>query len=155
MRISIPMVTLVLLLSVACGGGEGAPSATVPPSASQVRVTFTPPISRGTPSPTPRPTLYTIVPGDTLSQIAVDDGTTLSELLAVNPGIDPNNVPVGTQIRLPSAQGLASSTAIRSLSPQASPTRSTSTTPVGGTPTATRSALQQIPSVGATATVAR
>jgi LysM repeat protein len=44
---------------------------------------------------------YTVVSGDTLGGIAVAHGTTLEALEAANPGITPDNLPIGTVLKLP------------------------------------------------------
>jgi LysM repeat protein len=44
---------------------------------------------------------YTVVSGDTLGGIAVAHGTTLEGLEAANPGITPDNLPIGTVLKLP------------------------------------------------------
>jgi LysM repeat protein len=44
---------------------------------------------------------YTIESGDTLESIAAAYGTTVEELLRLNPGIDPTNLTVGQRIRVP------------------------------------------------------
>jgi LysM repeat protein len=44
---------------------------------------------------------YTIESGDTLESIAAAYGTTVEELLRLNPGIDPTSLTVGQRIRVP------------------------------------------------------
>jgi LysM repeat protein len=39
--------------------------------------------------------------GDTLSSIAAENGTTVDAIVALNPGLDPNTLPVGEEIQLP------------------------------------------------------
>ena len=61
------------------------------------------------PSPSPSGS-YTVKSGDTLSQIAVDHGVSLQELLNANPSIsDPNLIRPGQIIRIPGASGSSSS----------------------------------------------
>ena len=43
---------------------------------------------------------YTIQPGDTLGSVAVHENTTVSELLRLNPGIDPHALHTGQRIRV-------------------------------------------------------
>ena len=43
---------------------------------------------------------YTIQSGDTFGAIASREGTTVQELLALNPGVNPNALTVGQQIRI-------------------------------------------------------
>lgn len=45
--------------------------------------------------------MYTIQPGDTLYKIALRFQISLSSLLAANPGVDPNRLRIGQQIRIP------------------------------------------------------
>jgi LysM repeat protein len=42
-----------------------------------------------------------IAPGDTLAKIAQEQGVTVEAILAINPGLDPKNLRVGTFICLP------------------------------------------------------
>jgi LysM repeat protein len=46
---------------------------------------------------------YTIKPGDTLFQLAKTYNTTVAAILAINPGIDPNNLQIGQVICIPRA----------------------------------------------------
>ncbi|MCL6646467.1 MAG: LysM peptidoglycan-binding domain-containing protein [Dehalococcoidia bacterium] len=45
--------------------------------------------------------MYVVKPGDTLFQIALDNGTTVDAIVAVNPGLNPDTLAVGMEIRLP------------------------------------------------------
>jgi LysM repeat protein len=65
----------------------GTPAATPSPAA--------------TPTPTPGARTYVVRQGDTLFQIAIDHGTTVAAILQANPGLDPDTLAVGTEIRLP------------------------------------------------------
>ena len=47
---------------------------------------------------------YTVIKGDTLSKIALKNGTTLAELQKLNPDIDPNKLEIGQRIKLPSTR---------------------------------------------------
>ena len=44
---------------------------------------------------------YTIRPGDTLYVIAINNGTTVEAIMAINPGINPNNLQIGQIICVP------------------------------------------------------
>lgn len=57
--------------------------------------------STATTTATPGPKTYTVQSGDTLSSIAADNGTTVDEIVALNPGLDPNTLQVGAEILLP------------------------------------------------------
>jgi hypothetical protein len=50
---------------------------------------------------TATPTLYTVVEGDTWFSIAIQFNVSVSDLLAVNPGLSSGNLPVGTSIVIP------------------------------------------------------
>ncbi len=56
------------------------------------------------PQPPPQPearTTHTVASGDTLTSIAVRYGTTVTDLLAANPGIDPYSLVAGQEVRVP------------------------------------------------------
>lgn len=53
------------------------------------------------PSPTPSGNVYVMKPGDTLSAVAASYGVTVDALLAANPGLNPNAIAVGTEIKIP------------------------------------------------------
>jgi hypothetical protein len=48
----------------------------------------------------PRRRMYTIQHNDTLASIAAKEGTTVAQLMKLNPGIDPTALPVGGKIRV-------------------------------------------------------
>ncbi|MCL4242034.1 MAG: LysM peptidoglycan-binding domain-containing protein [Dehalococcoidia bacterium] len=50
---------------------------------------------------TPGPRTYVVQSGDTLSSIAAENGTTVDEIVGLNPGLEPNTLQVGAEIRLP------------------------------------------------------
>jgi len=52
--------------------------------------------------PTPTPFTYTVQLGDTISSIALDHNVSIDDLLAANPEISPNAMPVGQVINIPS-----------------------------------------------------
>jgi LysM repeat protein len=43
---------------------------------------------------------HTIVSGDTFQQLAIDNDTTVEELVRLNPGVDPSALTVGQKIRI-------------------------------------------------------
>ena len=59
-------------------------------------------VAAETPLPTPTPFAYTIQQGDTISSIALEFGVSMDDLLAANPEISPNAMPVGQVINIPS-----------------------------------------------------
>lgn len=52
-------------------------------------------------SPTPAGRTYVMKSGDTLSAVAASFGVTVAELLAANPGLNPNTIAVGAEIKIP------------------------------------------------------
>jgi LysM repeat protein len=52
--------------------------------------------------PSPTPFIYTIKTGDTLSQVALRYGLSVDELLAANPGINPQVLSIGQTLQIPS-----------------------------------------------------
>lgn len=54
--------------------------------------------------PCPTNIFLEIGPGDTLFQIASEQNTTVGEILTLNPGLDPQNLVVGSFICLPEPQ---------------------------------------------------
>ena len=55
-----------------------------------------------TPLPTATPFLYTVVSGDSMSDIAFNFGISLDVLLAANPDVSPSAMSVGQELRVPS-----------------------------------------------------
>ena len=108
---------------------SATPTVTPRPSATP---TVTPPPT-ATPTPTRvvkpgAPLSYTIRPGDTVAAIASRYGTTIAAVLALNPGLNPSRLQVGTVIQVPGPAGSA-------------PTSGTpAATPTGRAPTATPTA---------------
>jgi LysM repeat protein len=86
----------------------GAPTATPAPgrtatSAATAATTATAAISptAAAATPTPGARIYVVKPGDTLFQIARDNGTTVEAIVAANPGLNPDTLAVGMELRLP------------------------------------------------------
>lgn len=63
----------------------------------------TPTAVQPTPTATPAVRTYTVQPGDTLSDVAARFGTTVEAILALNPGVRPETLQPGTELRLPPA----------------------------------------------------
>lgn len=62
-------------------------------------------------TPSPRPTVYTVVAGDTMSGIAQKFGVSLAALRAANPSIkNVNSIKIGDQINIPAAPGSSGGT---------------------------------------------
>jgi len=99
----------LLLTQTACGrtieaGTDLAPAVsflTVTPSETP---TIIPPLLEIL-LPTPTTFTYIVVQGDTLNGIAGRFGVTLEALLAVNPGVQPAVLPVGTRLVIPTGNG--------------------------------------------------
>ena len=90
-------------IPTATQGGQLIPFSTATPSITQPVNLYNQPTNTATPVPTPTstPITYQIVEGDTLLGIALRNGITLDEILAINPGIDPNFLTIGLTITLP------------------------------------------------------
>lgn len=122
MRKLIFIFVIATLLLAACGAGdEGDGGTAVPeilPSQSptpQIGVSFatraapTVVIIQTTPTPLPTPTatltptpiIYQVESGDTILGIAIQRGTTVEEILALNPAVVPENLQIGQPIILP------------------------------------------------------
>ena len=75
------------------------------PAATTTPVTTAPapttPATTGATTETQPPAVYTIETGDTLESIAAAYGTTVEELLRLNPGIDPTSLTIGQRIQVP------------------------------------------------------
>lgn len=62
------------------------------------------------PSPTPAFLTYTIEAGDNFSFIAAEFDISIAELEAANPGVDPTNLQIGQEIRVPVTGGVPTPT---------------------------------------------
>jgi LysM repeat protein len=84
------------------GGGATTPRPGPPGPPSATAETTAPP---GTTTPGASPTAsgqtYRMKAGDTLSAVAASYGVTVDQLLAANPGLNPNAIAVGTEIKIP------------------------------------------------------
>jgi hypothetical protein len=113
-------IGLIVLVCACIPTGAGAPTATPPSGASATNASVAPPPSGPStrpsfiyPTPTPLPTflVYTVQPGDTLTSIARDQGTTARSIAFWNrqryPSLDPdspryapNRIEVGWELLL-------------------------------------------------------
>jgi len=59
------------------------------------------PLSMEISSPTPTPVVYEVVENDTLTGIAFQHSVALEDLIAANPGIDPNFLTIGMTLTIP------------------------------------------------------
>ena len=74
-----------------------------PPGTTSVATTQSTPTSTGATTGTTtakKKQFYRLRAGETLSDVAVRLGTTVEDLLALNPGIEPTNLNVGQRIRV-------------------------------------------------------
>ncbi|MCA9945174.1 MAG: LysM peptidoglycan-binding domain-containing protein [Anaerolineales bacterium] len=70
------------------------------PTTAVIQTTPTP-LPSPTATPTATPVVYQIESGDTILGIAIQRGTTVEEILALNPGIVPENLQIGQPVVLP------------------------------------------------------
>lgn len=75
----------------------------IPPTATSTSTATRTPTLTPTSTPTPEFILYAIQAGDTFGAIAGRFGTTVAVLEAANPGVNPNNLQIGQEIRIPVA----------------------------------------------------
>jgi LysM repeat protein len=71
-----------------------------PPTAAVVQTTPTPQPSPS-PTPTATPVIYIIEEGDTLLGLSLEFGVSLDDILALNPGVQPQLLLIGQQVILP------------------------------------------------------
>jgi LysM repeat protein len=89
-------IAVLLVRSAVQGDEEAQPkSATASRTTTQVRATTAQREPRR-----PRAT-YTVREGDTLDEIALEHDTTVEDLLALNPGVEPTELRPGQRLRVP------------------------------------------------------
>ena len=91
-------ITVAVLLVRAGLDGDGA-ATTAAQTATPTTVATTAQTQTRT-ATQPQQAFVEIASGDTLDQIALDNGTTVEQLLALNPGLDPNALQVGQRVRV-------------------------------------------------------
>jgi len=121
---------IVIVLLAACGGGSSSPgdpfgknSTATPTPSQQVAGARDTPTTAPTAQPT-APSEYTVVAGDTLSEIAARFNTDVATLVTLNSLSDPNAIAVGQVLRITGAAGTppaGTPSAEASASPTASP----------------------------------
>jgi len=94
------------LLTTATPTQQGGVVVPTPRPGTQVPITVTvttTPAGSPTPGPSPTPSgrVYIMKAGDTLSAVAASYGVTVDDLLAANPGLNPNAIAVGQEIKIP------------------------------------------------------
>lgn len=86
---------------------QGGRASATPRPGTQVpsSVTVSPTTAAATQAPSASPTqagrTYVMKQGDTLSAVAASFGVTVADIVAANPGINPDTIDVGTEIRIP------------------------------------------------------
>ena len=165
LRVSIVKLLLVscavlMAGAAACGGGDDksggkavarnptdprrVPTATVPAQLP----TPIPALETGQSQRTAPPETYLVRAGDTLGSISRDLGVAADELTRANPGINPNSLRIGQELRIPrpSATPVPTS-ALRG--------PATSTAPAGGTPAVAGTTATRSPTAAGTGTAVR
>jgi LysM repeat protein len=88
----------VLLVRSALSDEQVTPQG--PPATTTTQATTTTGTAPGTTSPTAGRRFYEIQSGDTLETIAAEHGTTVEQLLVLNPDLDPVALSIGQRIRV-------------------------------------------------------
>lgn len=100
----VAATVLIILIHGALSSDDTAASRSTSPTATQPSATTQSAPTTATTEEPPRKRrprrFYEIQSGDTLATIAVQYGTTVAELEALNPGIDPAALTVGERIRI-------------------------------------------------------
>ena len=102
-----PTATVTLAVTASITPELGVPFVTVAPPSPNIRQVTPTPLPTATPTPTATPVIYQLKAGDTLLAIAIDYGTTVGEIEALNPGIQPNLLQIGQAIVLPPRQDVS------------------------------------------------
>lgn len=105
-RLGILLVTLGALAVIACGDDDGEPpgflGSDTPTATATATGTPTSEVAGASATATPgNPTEYVVQPGDTLSLIAAEFGTTVLAIVELNGIADPSLIHPGDVIRLP------------------------------------------------------
>ena len=106
LALTIAVLLVRSALSGGGGGGEGVTALTgrtatvVHTTAATTRATTTS-VASSEAGPTAAETrVYTISSGDTLETVALKSGTSVDDLLRLNPGIDPHALRIGQKVRV-------------------------------------------------------
>ena len=100
----LAVTILVLIVRSATSADEPATAPTVATTTAPTTTATpaaTPPPADTTPTTTAAVSTYTIEAGDTLQTIADQYGTTVEQLLVLNPDVDPTALQIGQTIRVP------------------------------------------------------
>ena len=89
-------ITIAVLL-VRAGLSDGETTTAAQTSVATATATTTAPTQTAT---EPKPVFVEVESGGTLDQIALDNDTTVEQLLQLNPGLDPTGLQVGQRIRV-------------------------------------------------------
>jgi LysM repeat protein len=100
------MILCVFLFACAPQSTQTAPSVALIPYFT-LTPSATPAVAEGivafneTPLPSPTPFTYVVQSGDTMSEIAERFNVLLDDLMAANPNVPPNSMPIGTTLLIP------------------------------------------------------
>jgi LysM repeat protein len=81
-------------------GVEATPTTQAVRTRPTTRATTRAVTTRAQTTETPARRFATVERGDTLDQIALDNDTTVEQLLALNPGLDPRELQIGQHVRV-------------------------------------------------------
>ena len=105
-RNDLPTSTAAISATATPTGQAGANGGTPRPG-TQVPSSVTPSATTNAPTAAPSASAtttgrtYVMKDGDTLSAVAASFGVTVADIVAANPGVNPDAIPVGTEIRIP------------------------------------------------------
>jgi LysM repeat protein len=94
------LAATIAVLLIRSALNESGPAPATTSVAVTTRPTTTAKTTTATTTTTGAARYHTIVSGDTYQQIALDEDTTVDELLRLNPGVDPAALTVGQKVRI-------------------------------------------------------
>jgi LysM repeat protein len=94
------LAATIAVLLIRSALDESGPTAVTTSVAVTTHRTTTAKTTTATTTTTAAANYHTIVSGDTFQQLALDNHTTVDELVRLNPGVDPSALTVGQKIRI-------------------------------------------------------
>jgi LysM repeat protein len=94
--LAVTIAALLVRAGFESSGSDSGGATTTLATTTQAETTST----ESTSTTTEAKSFYTIQAGDTLDTVAARYGTTVDQLLALNPGVDPHTLRIGQKIRV-------------------------------------------------------